>query len=322
MSGDFSPLNVVATRESGVLARNRDWLSQPENARRLADQIAPGFQPSSQYDMSFFGGRTIAQATVVPVYVGGDGASGHAQPWAQSDQSAIDTALGQALSDTGLESVMAQYFPSTPTATVAASLSHTDQSASLQQSDIESMVQSAWSAGALSGGPAASTLFCFLLSPGTRLFAADGSDSYNGLGGYHGSVSVSGTTVYYSAGVYSETSGGITNGIPAFAQPWQNVVATFYHEINEWRTDADVEQATGSNVQGILGWYSQQYGEIGDIPIDEAGSNLSEVFLEVPLAGGSGTVPVQIMYSNYDHGPAASTAAPVGSALSTSGSGG
>jgi hypothetical protein len=180
------------------------------------------------------------------------------------------------------------------------------------------MVQSAFSAGSLTGGAPASTLFCFMLSPGTRLFASDGSDSYNGLGGYHGSVSVSGSTVYYAVGVYSETSGGVTNGIPAFPQPWQNVVATFYHEINEWRTDANVEQATGSTVQGILGWYNQQYGEIGDIPIDEAGSNLSEVFLEVTLASGSGTVPVQLMYSNYDHGPAASTQAPVGSALSGS----
>ncbi len=322
MSAEFSPLNVVATRESGVLARNRDWLSDPENARRLADQIAPGFQPSTQYDLTFYGGPTIEQGTVVPVYVGGDGSSGDASPWAQSDQTAIDNALHQAFSDTGLESVIAQYFASAPAITIGTSLSLSNQSASLQQSDVESMVQSAWSAGTLTGGAAASTLFCFMLSPGTRLYASDGSDSYNGLGGYHGSVSVSGTTVYYAVGVYSQTSGGVTNGIPAFSTPWQNVVATFYHEINEWRTDADVEQATGSSVQGILGWYNQQYGEIGDIPIDEAGSNLSEVFVQVPLADGSGSVPVQLMYSNYDHGPAASTQAAVGSALQGSGTAG
>jgi hypothetical protein len=32
------------------------------------------------------------------------------------------------------------------------------------------------------------------------------------------------------------------NGIPAFDESWKNVVATFYHELVEARTDADVEQ--------------------------------------------------------------------------------
>jgi hypothetical protein len=93
------------------------------------------------------------------------------------------------------------------------------------------------------------------------------------------------------------------------------VVATFYHEINEWRTDPDVEASSGTDLSGVLGWYSQQYGEIGDIPITQAGANLGQVFVEVTLADGTGTVPVQLMYSNYDHGPAASTDAQAGSAL-------
>ena len=33
------------------------------------------------------------------------------------------------------------------------------------------------------------------------------------------------------------------NGIPVFDRPWKNVVATLYHELNEARTDADVEDA-------------------------------------------------------------------------------
>ncbi len=318
-TAEFHPINVVATRESGALRRNDDWLRTPGNREALDGQIAPGFQPDAQYDLSFFGGPTIASGTVQPVYVGGDGTqSGGASQWAASDMSSIDAALAEAFSDTNLESVIAQYFPSQPTLTVASSTTFTNQSTSFQQSDIETMVTGAYTAGNLSGDPS-STLYCFMLSAGTRLFASDGSDSYNGLGGYHGSVSVTDgsgkqTEVYYATGVYSETSGGVTNGIPAFDQPWKNVVGTFYHEINEWRTDANVEDATGSNVNGILGWYNQQYGEIGDIPIDEAGSNLSEVFVEVPLANGSGTVPVQLMYSNFDHGPAEVTSATPGSA--------
>jgi hypothetical protein len=50
--------------------------------------------------------------------------------------------------------------------------------------------------------------------------------------------------VYYAVGVYSQTEAdGTVNGIPVFDQPWKNVVATFYHELNEARTDADVEDA-------------------------------------------------------------------------------
>ena len=67
----------------------------------------------------------------------------------------------------------------------------------------------------------------------------DEDDSLHGLGGYHGSVHVSSTdTVYYSIGAYSETrADGKVNGIPVFDQAWKNVVTTFYHELNEARTE-------------------------------------------------------------------------------------
>lgn len=325
--GEFRPLNVVATHDSPVLQRNRTWLQAPENRAIIDKQIAAGFTPDAQFDMSFFGGPTIANATVAPFFVGGDGRqSGGASQWSQSDMDSVATALGQALGDANLETVMAQYFASEPVVAVGPSATVTNQSTSFQQSDVETMAQNEYAAGTLTGD-LSSTLFCFMLSEGTELFASDGSNSHQGLGGYHGSVAVTDTStnapaqVYYAVGVYSETSGGVTNGIPAFDQPWKNVVATFYHEINEWRTDADVEQAQGNNVNGVLGWYSQQYGEIGDIPITEAGSNLSEVFIEAALADGSGTAPIQLMYSNFDHGPAQQTSAPVGSAL-RQGSGG
>jgi len=106
--------------------------------------------------------------------------------------------------------------------------------------------------------------------------------------------------IYYAVGVYSAGS----NGIPAFDQPWKNVVATFYHELNEARTDPDVEDVIRTNDSSKLGWYSTKGGEIGDIPVKEAGTNLALAFQEVELADGSGTVPVQLMWSNKDDGPA------------------
>ena len=53
-----------------------------------------------------------------------------------------------------------------------------------------------------------------------------------------------------------------------------------------------------------LGWYSARGGEIGDIPVKEAGTSLALVFREVDLADGSGAVPVQLMWSNKTSTPA------------------
>ena len=66
--------------------------------------------------------------------------------------------------------------------------------------------------------------------------------------------------------------------------------------------------ATGND--GLLGWYSRTgQGEIGDLPINASGGDLSLVFQEVPLSDGSGTVPIQLMWSNSDDGPASHTGA-------------
>jgi hypothetical protein len=126
-------------------------------------------------------------------------------------------------------------------------------------------------------------------------------DSKHGLGGYHGSIhpqhGSTTETLYYAVGVYSEG----TNGIVAFDKPWKNVCATFYHELNEARTDPDVEDAiragSAPNANSFLGWYSPKGGEIGDIPMEEAGASLGSVMKEVPLVKG-GTAPIQLMWSN------------------------
>jgi hypothetical protein len=86
------------------------------------------------------------------------------------------------------------------------------------------------------------------------------------------------------------------NGIVAFNEPWKNVVATFYHELVEARTDADVED-------NAVAFVNARGEEIGDIPMSLAGANLGKVMKEVPLADGTGTVPIQLMWSNAVHGP-------------------
>lgn len=120
------------------------------------------------------------------------------------------------------------------------------------------------------------------------------ASSLEGLGGFHGSVRIAQTRIYYAVGVFSEGN----NGIVAFDQPWKNVVATFYHELVEARTDADVEE-------NAVAWVNdeQPSAEIGDIPMSLAGANLSKVMKEVRLVDGSGTVPIQLMWSNAVSAP-------------------
>jgi hypothetical protein len=91
------------------------------------------------------------------------------------------------------------------------------------------------------------------------------------------------------------------------------VVATFYHELNEARTDADVEDAirAGNDPSAVkfLGWTSNQGEECGDFPVFEA-NPLTQVFQAVKLTNSSETVPVQFQYSDHAHGPEGSLKAP------------
>src|ERR1700682_5101993 len=86
-------------------------------------------------------------------------------------------------------------------------------------------------------------------------------------------------TIYYSVAVWSEGNNGVA--IPGW-QPWENTCATLYHELNEARTDPDVEDAVRTGEIRWIGWNSQSGQEIGDFPIHEAGPNLPLVFKKVP----------------------------------------
>jgi hypothetical protein len=118
------------------------------------------------------------------------------------------------------------------------------------------------------------TIFNLILPSGTVL-TLDGSSSLEGLGGYHGSVQIKRggkqITLYYSANVFSLMQGRRENGIVAFNKPWGNVVA-LYHDINEFRTDADVRGAIQTENNDLLGWMSRSGRECGDQPMFAAKS--------------------------------------------------
>ncbi|HET9181341.1 MAG TPA: hypothetical protein VFP59_04340 [Candidatus Angelobacter sp.] len=326
------PMRVFVGHGTRAERRIRQRILMPEPTA-----LAPGLPPTPEHDLVFNGGKIITDLVFTNFYVGGSSA------WDAADISSIDQALGDAMSDQDLNNVMSQYYPSgkitskfTGSQTLAGPPPQT-----VSQGDVENLLKTLFQAGTLKNFDFTSTAFNFMLPSGTvlntdaapttsaispkleapgkvetrpagnRAAAENEEDSLHGLGGYHGSVHVGSgpdeAILYYAIGVYSEQlSDGTTNGIPVFDQSWKNVVATFYHELNEVRTDPDVEDAIRAgndpNAINFIGWTSPQGEECGDFPVFEA-NPLSEVFQEVELTGSTNTVPVQFQYSDADHGP-------------------
>ena len=284
---------------------------------------AAGFPAEKQVNLRFFGGRTIEHLTYTNVYVGGKSA------WDSDDVAQIDAALAAAMTDPHLNNVIAQYYADERPTTTFVPSRYLDGPVPqrVYRDTVEAFAAALEQNGILSGHDPASTVVCLLLPKGHILVDGTKSgqerghddhdghsavdqdeavDSKHGLGGYHGSVHAKhgpASTLYYAVSVYSEG----TNGIPAFDEPWKNACATLYHELNEARTDPDVEDAVraGSdpNANRFLGWYSERGGEIGDIPMEEAGGDLGSVMVEVPVKAAPGTAPIQLMWSNAVGGP-------------------
>jgi hypothetical protein len=323
-------LNVVLAPESSAHRAVARPAAQAGGGP-ASDQLAPGFTPQPSWNMTDFGGKTLSDLVFVNRYVGGGSA------WSGADVSSIDDALSKAMSDPALQSVMAQYYTGGSISSTMLPSSIVDGAvpATVYKDTVESLATQLRGDASLANADPAKTVINIMLpqgivlsddfSPGftpppgqeqahaqrqggvIRIDPDDAADSKNGLGGYHGSIHLSdGTEFYYAVGVYSEGD----NGIVAFDASWKNVVATFYHELNEARSDADVEDVNATGDSSKLGWYSQTgQGEIGDLPINACNGDLSLVFKEVELADGSGTVPIQLMWSNADSGPATSTSA-------------
>jgi hypothetical protein len=275
--------------------------------------IAPGFSPRPALNMKNFGGRLIHDLSFRSFYLGGSS-------WSDSDIQNINDALSGAMSDPRLNNVMQQYYPQGSAITsnfFGAEKLSVPVEAEFNRDSVNPVIEGLLGQ-TLRGTDFDNTVICLFLPPGAILttdaaggvgHALEGDEdkdsSAEGLGGYHGSCHIQGTRVYFAVGVYSQFIHGRPNGIPAFPDPWKDIVATFYHELNEARTDPDVEEANRTGRENnVLGWYApvDGGGEIGDIPMNEAGRNLSSVMVEVPLASGK-TAPIQLMWSNAVSGP-------------------
>ncbi len=300
-----------ATRLMRIQARpgspvERRHYRYPENrwAQLEPDAIAPGIPPDASADLVFHGGKTVPQMEFQNVFLGGKAS------WLASDIDQINTVITLAMQDPRLNNVVGQFFNSGVKLTCDPRpllVLEEPKPAIVDELNAKELVTRLVQQGKLSDSDLASTIFNLLLPPGTVL-KLDQDTSLDGLGGYHKSVHFQhngrSQTAYFSANVFSQMlPNGRANGIPAFDASWKDVVGTLYHEMNEFRTDADVGDAIEQNNDDFLGWMGAQ-GEIGDQPINAAGAagNLSLVFQEIVLSMGGGRVPVQFLYSNAVHG--------------------
>jgi len=274
----------------------------PGSAMPMPKALAGGIDPSPLNDLIFHGGKVVPNMHYKNFYVGGNSS------WVEKDVVSIDTALSAAMTDASLNNVMKQYFPGVKISCDfhGSEILTVAKPKSFDETAVQALVKQLHADGRLAGFDLANSIFNVLLPSGSVL-TLDDSSSLSGLGGYHGSVHVKkgtvSTTLYYSVGVFSEfLPNKKENGIVVFDKAWKNVVGTFYHELNEFRTDADVDDAINSNNNDFLGWMSRQGEEIGDNPISATHGLLKKVFQEVKLTGKKTTVPVQFMYSNFAHG--------------------
>jgi hypothetical protein len=309
------PMNVFVGKSSRAETRFRNSAGLPIDPQALA----PGLPATPEHNLINHGGKTIHDLNFSNFYIGG------ATSWNQDDIKSIDKSLAAAMSDRPLNNVMTQYFGDDNISSVfnGSKILDGNPPTDYFQSDVEKLVTDLFSQGKLDESDLKNAVFNFMLPKGTILHTGvsngnggarlvkssakagfperEEDDSTHGLGGYHGSVHSGNATLYYAVGVYSEGQ----NGIPVFNQPWKNVVATFYHELNEARTDANVEDVINSGNNDpqtlkLLGWTSAEGEECGDFPVFEA-NPLTQVFKEV--AAGNLTVPIQFQYSNAVNGP-------------------
>ena len=289
-------MNVVVGRGSLAESITRKWSEKPVSVEPAA--LAAGIPATPEHDLVFHGGKTILNLNFANCYVGGKSV------WNDGDVANINNAIKAIMRDRRLNNVIVQYFPA-GTAISANFLGSTFLTGpaprTVSRGDIDALVTSALTSTPLQGADFGSTVINLMLPEGTVLttdeapndasvsrtasqattpYASpsakyalgrekaavrEAADSMNGLGGYHGSVHDGARTLYFAVGVYSKG----TNGIDAFGTPWKNVVATFYHELCEVRTDCDVEDANRNNDVNVVGWNSAQGEECGDLPIFE-----------------------------------------------------
>ncbi|HEX2912999.1 MAG TPA: hypothetical protein VH186_19495 [Chloroflexia bacterium] len=326
------PMNVAVAPGSTAEKTIHTHTGLPGTRVSVFSENSQTIPLSPAHDLVYYGGKTIPDLSYFNFYLGGSRA------WHENDIQNIDLALEAAMSDAYLNNVLLQYFDNRVISSTfkGSQVLPEPQPALFSQGDVEQLLSRFYSEGIIEGHDLSMTVFNLMLPRGTVLNnSPDGTghvqgapdnqqlqdemvDSLHGLCGYHGSVHLrdkAGATItlYYTVGVFSESMKGRTNGVTVFDQPWKNVVATFYHLLNEVRTDPDVSDAirAGDTPEALkfLGWVSRRGEECGDMILSND-QLPGGVYREVELTDGGGSVPVQLLFSNAIHAPEGPLARP------------
>lgn len=282
--------------------------------------IAPRIKADPLEDLIFHGGKTVPKMQFQNIYLGTRGS------WAESDVRSIDSGITRAMRFDRLNNMLTQYFPGTSLSCDVRASFALDRAAPPQfdQAQLKQLMQELFSQRLILAQDLDVTIFNLLLPPGAVL-SLDGADSRHGLGGFHDCVHFDSggkqVTLYYSANVFSQLVTGVENGIAVFNQPWKNVVATLYHELNEFRTDPDVGDAIEQQSNDFLGWVSRQGHEVGDQPVFVA-TDLQQVFKEISAHDGGPKLSIQFLFSNAVHGAEGPIAHPHSPAITPPSAGG
>ncbi len=287
----------------------------------------------------FRGGRTIADLSYKNFYYGatwapppGPDSAGNPHVAARA---AIEPALAAAMQDAGLNGILAQYVPgqairATPlTSEVIADDVRPDPDAPFDETDIRRVVAGLLSAGRLGGLDFATTAINVVLPMGMTLAVAgldeaarppgvkpmpgvpnDAPNASTAIAGYHGTVPLqqSGAShdILYSVVVWSDGATGIpVPGWPA----WQAITATLYHELQEIRTNPDVDQAVRTGDSRFIAWNTDPLDgpdgsdcrEIADLPLILNHDSQHQAFMLASVAGPDGQqiqVPIQRLWCN------------------------
>ncbi len=297
------PMRVHARFGSSVEKTHYHLAGLPGRLIPVGRTVAPGLSASPDDDLKYRGGKTVPHMEYQNIYLGGGAA------WQDSDVSSIEAAILAAMQDKRLTQVVRQYFPKRSVTCDNRSHLLLDDAKPeiLNEAQVQALVIQLYDQGKIAPHDVGTCVFNLILPSGVQLMLGEDS-SLHGLGGYHGSVHIYRNyrrlTLYYSANVYSEVKGDFHNGIAVFDHPWKNVVATLYHEMNEFRTDPDINDSNTLNRDDVLGWLSQGGQEIGDQPIFSAGHahDLRLVFKEIDNQSKTILLPIQYLYSNRVHG--------------------
>ena len=257
------PLNLVLRPDS------------PAEAAFKSAVLAPGFEPAPGLALEYLGGRTLASLAYRLVYLGRWQAADRARPRPRArrrdarprperDPRAV---LPGRAGDGDLRRARA--------CTAGRARSASTSSSSRRSS---SHIADAGDDGAT---------ICVLLPRGAVLVEREDVTSEHGLGGFHGSMHLRGTTVYYAVAVYSEGANGIVAFDAAVEERVRDALPRAAGGAHRSRRRGRDPRRARARRDALLGWYSPNGGEIGDIPIAESHGDIHLAMKEVPLADGA-----------------------------------